>query len=159
MAYISITSAKPCRTAPGRWAALSNSAAWSAHSFPRWLGAPAPGAVAAWWSPDLQSCPCSANRCFLLQPRHWDVAKGLSGLRHCIGVPVMIKNCSKPCVVFGAGCKLHLGDSHPFCSAKPRACWIMQRTAEFKVFPCLWIMFGREWSNAESFKPAWRREV
>lgn len=92
MTYISIPSAKPCRTAPGRWAALSNGAAWSAHSFPKCLGAPAPEDVAVWWSPDLQSCPCSENRCLLLQPRHWEVDKGLSGLRHCVGVPVIITN-------------------------------------------------------------------
>lgn len=56
-------------------------------------------------------------------------------------------------------CKLQLGDSHPFCSAKPRGSWIMQRTAEFKVFSYLWIMFGRERSHAESFTPAWKRAV
>lgn len=159
MAYISIPSAKPCRTAPGRWAALSNGAAWSAHSFPKCLGAPAPEDVAVWWSPDLQNCPCSENRCLLLQPRHWEVDKGLSGLRHCTGVPVIITNYSKLCVVFGACCKLHLGDSHPFFSAEPRGFWIMQRTAEFKVFSYLWIIFGRERCHAESFKPAWSRAI
>lgn len=103
MAYISVTSAKPRRTVPGRWAALSNSAAWSAHSFPKGLGAPAPQDVAGYrWSPDLQGCPCSADRCFLLQLRQWDVAEGLSGLRHCTGVLVMVTNYRKPCVVFGA---------------------------------------------------------
>lgn len=82
--------------------------------------------------------PKLSLQCFLLQPRDWDVAKGLTGLRHCTGGLVMITDYSKPCGIWSM-CKLQLGDSHPFCSAEPKASWIVQRTAEFKAFSYLWI--------------------
>lgn len=47
----------------------------------------------------------------------------------------------------------------PSLFSKPRGSWVMQRTAEFKEFSYLWIMFGREWSHTGSFKPAQRRAV
>lgn len=81
--------------------------------------------------------PKLSLQCFLLQPRDWDVAKGLTGLRHCTGGLVMITDYSKPCGIWSM-CKLQLGDSHPFCSAEPKASWIVQRTAEFKAFSYLW---------------------
>lgn len=108
-------SAEPCRAAPGRW----NRAAWSAHSCPKWLGVPAPEHVAVHgWSPALQSCPCRANRCLLQQPRRWDVPRGLSGLRNCVGVLVMITNYSQPCVVPGASARSSWEIPIPFQAAQ-----------------------------------------
>lgn len=69
------------------------------------------------------------------------------------------------CGVWSMG-MLQLGDSHPSCSAKPRASLIMQRSAELKTFSHLWVTFGTKQSCMdESFRPAqkkalwaWQRE-